>query len=173
VPAPNQISRGQEGDPIQNLGSGVIKTTKETYLIALSGKEIVMIGLRTSVSGAVISLLWLAACGYSSPSGTTSTTITLSSTGVSPKASSVSGGSSVNILNHDSVPHQLASSPNAQQTDCPELNSPMLAPGDAFMAAIANRDGTCGFNDILNPTDSSFQGTITVTISPTPTPRGY
>ena len=132
-----------------------------------------MIGLRTSVSGAVISLLWLAGCGYSSPLGTTSSTITLSSTGVSPKASSVSGGSSVNILNDDSVPHQLASNPNPQQTDCPELNSPMLAPRDAFMATIANRDGTCGFNDILNPADSNFQGTITVTIPPTTTSRGY
>ncbi len=132
-----------------------------------------MIGLRASVSCAVTSLLLLAACGYSAPSGTTSTTITLSSTGVSPKASSVSGGSSVNILNDDSVPHQVASNPNPQQTDCPELNTPVLAPGDAFMATIANRDGTCGFNDALNPTDSNFQGTITVTIAPTTTSGGY
>jgi hypothetical protein len=132
-----------------------------------------MIGLSTSVSGAVISLLCLAACGSTSPSGTTSTTITLSSTGVSPKASSVFGGSSVAILNDDNVPHQLASNPNPQQTDCPELNSPMLAPGDAFMPTIANRDGTCGFNDILNPTDSNFQGTITVTIAPSTPSGGY
>jgi hypothetical protein len=137
-----------------------------------------MISLRTSVSGAVISLLCLAGCGYSSPSGTTFTTmtvttITLSSTGVSPKASSVFGGSSVNILNDDSVPHQLASNPIPGQTDCPELNSPMLSPGDAFLASIANRDETCGFNDILNPTDSNFQGTITVTIAPTTTSGGY
>ncbi len=132
-----------------------------------------MIALRTSVFGAVISLLLLGACGYSLPSGTTSTTISLSSTGVSPKASSVFAGSSVNILNDDSVPHQVASNPNPQQTDCPELNSPMLAPGDAFLATIANRDGTCGFNDVLNPTDSDFQGTITVTIAPTTTSGGY
>jgi len=132
-----------------------------------------MISLRTSVSGVVISLLCLAGCDYSSPSGTTFTTITLDSTGVSPKASSVLGGSSVNILNDDSVPHQLASNPNPEQTDCPELNSPMLAPGDAFVATIANRDGTCGFNDILNPTDSNFQGTIAVTMSLNMTSGGY
>jgi hypothetical protein len=132
-----------------------------------------MIGLRASVSCAVIGLLLLAACGYSSPSGTTSTTISLSSTGVSPKASSVFAGSSVNILNDDRAPHQLASNPNPQQMDCPELNTPMLAPGDAFIATIANRDGTCGFNDILNPTDSNFQGTITVTMSPNTTSGGY
>jgi len=105
--------------------------------------------------------------------GATSTTITLSSTGVSPKASSVSVGSTIKFLNDDSVPHQLASNPNPQQTDCPELNSPMLAPGDAFMATIASRNATCGFNDILNPTDSNFQGTITVTIPPTTTSGGY
>src|SRR6266852_6049551 len=132
-----------------------------------------MIGLRPSVSVAVVSLLWLAACGYSATSGPTSTTITLSSTGVSPKTSSVSGGSSLNILNDDSVPHQLASKPNPQQTDCPELNSPMLAPGDGFTATIATRNGTCGFSDILNPTDSNFQGTITVTTPTTTTSGGY
>jgi hypothetical protein len=132
-----------------------------------------MISLRTSVSGAVISLLCLAGCGYNSPSGTTFTTITLSSTGVSPKTSSVFGGSLVNILNDDIVPHQIVSNPNPEQTDCPELNSPALAPGDAFVATIANRDETCGFNDILNPSDSNFQGTITVTIATTPTPGGY
>ena len=125
-----------------------------------------MIGLKKSVSGAVLGLLWVAACGGSSPSATTPTTITLSSTGVSPKASSVSGGSSVAVVNYDSVPHQLASNPNPQQTDCPELNSPMLAPGDVFTATIANRDEMCGFNDILNPTDSNFEGTINVTASP-------
>jgi len=130
-----------------------------------------MICSRTSVSGVVIGLLLLAACGYNS--GATSTTITLSSTGVSPKASSVSAGSAIKFLNDDSVPHQLASNPNPQQTDCPELNSPMLAPGDAFMATIASRNATCGFIDVLNPTDSNFQGTITVTIPPTTTSGGY
>ena len=132
-----------------------------------------MIGLRTSVLGAVISLLWLAGCGYSSPSGTTSTTLTLSSIGVSPKAASVSGGSSVDIVNNDSVAHQLASNPDPQQVDCPELNTPALASGDQFTVTISNRDGTCKFEDRLNPNDSNFQGTITVTISPTTTSGGY
>jgi hypothetical protein len=43
------------------------------------------------------------------------TILTLSSTGVSPKAASVSGGSSVNIVNSDSVSHQLASNSDSQQ----------------------------------------------------------
>lgn len=129
-----------------------------------------MIGLRNCASGGLLGLLWLAACGggSSSPSpdqASPSITITLSSAGVDPKASFVSGNSSVAIVNSDSAPHQIASSPDASQVDCPELNSPMLAAGDQFIATIANRDGTCGFIDSLNPTDSNFQGTITVTIS--------
>jgi hypothetical protein len=94
---------------------------------------------------------------------------------VSPKTSSVSGNGSViiTITNSDSVAHQLTSNPDPQLTDCPELNTPMLAPGDQFTAAISNRGGTCGFEDLLNPADSNFQGTITVTISPTTMSGGY
>jgi len=98
-------------------------------------------------------------------------TLTLSSAGVSPKESSVLGGSSVAIVNTDSAPHQLASNPDSQQADCPELNGPTLLPGDAFIATIASRNATCGFIDSLNPTDSNFQGTITVTIAD-PDPSG-
>jgi hypothetical protein len=87
----------------------------------------------------------------------------LSSGGVSPKASSVSGNSSVTIVNSDNVPHQLASNSDSQQVDCPELNSPTLLPGDGFTAIIASRNATSGFIDSLNPTDSNFQGTVTTT----------
>jgi len=67
--------------------------------------------------------------------------------------------------------HQLASNPDPQQVDGPELNSPTLLPGDGFVTTIASRNGTCGFIDSLNPTDSNCQGTITVT--PTdPVPSG-
>ncbi len=139
-----------------------------------------MVGLRKSASGTVMGLLWLAACGSSSPGpgappdpASSNLTLTLSSTGVSPRASSVSGNSSISIVNSDSVAHQLASNPDPQQTDCPELNSPMLAPGDQFTATVANRNGTCGFNDSLNPADSNFQGTITVmTAGPSPSGDG-
>src|SRR5215469_9547004 len=133
-----------------------------------------MIGLKKTASGAVLGLLWLAACGGGSPSSGTdqassTLTITLSSAGVSPKESSVSGGSSVTVVNIDSVPHQLASNRDSQQAECSELNSPTLLPGDEFIATIASRNATCGFIDSLNPTDSNFQGTIVV-ITPDPDP---
>ena len=127
-----------------------------------------MIGLKKSVSGAVLCLLWLAACGGGSsptPDSTASgLTLTLSNSGVSPKTSSISGSTSITVLNNDSAVHQLASNPNSQQVDCPELNTAMLS-GDSFTATISDRIGTCAFIDSLNPTDSSFQGTITVTTS--------
>jgi hypothetical protein len=136
-------------------------------VFARERKEIALIKFRKSASGAVLGLLWLAACGGGSPSSadqaSSALTLTLSSAGVSPKESSVSGNSSITVVNIDSAPHQLASNPDPQQADCPELNSPTLLPGDEFIATIASRDGTCGFIDSLNPTDSDFQGTITVT----------
>lgn len=117
-----------------------------------------MIGLRTSVSGAVISLLWLAACdgGTSSPApgaspdqASSSLSLVRSSTDSSPKAGSVSGNGSPTIVNGDGTPHELASNAYPHQLSCPELNSLMLAPGDQFRAAIANQNRTCALIDIL------------------------
>jgi hypothetical protein len=138
-----------------------------------------MIGLRKSASGAVLSFLWLAACGGpSSPAPSTplnqassSLTLMLTSVGVTPKASTVLGNGAVTMVNSDTAPHQLASNPDPQQVDCPELNSPKLMPGDGFTVTIASRNATCGFIDSLNPTDSDFQGTITVT-TPDSAPSG-
>ena len=118
-----------------------------------------MTGLRKSVSAAVLGLLWVAACGggTSSPApgtppdqASSSLTPLRSSAGVSPKASSVSGNHLLIIVNRDSAPHQLATIPDLHPLNCPELNSLIYAPGDQFMAAaIANRNGTCEFIDIL------------------------
>ena len=130
-----------------------------------------MIGLKKSVSSAVVGLLGLAACGGGSPGSgapdqaSSNLTLILSNAGVSPKASSVSVGSSITVLNSDSAPHRLASNPDSQQVDCGELNTPELLPGDAFIAIVADRSGTCAFIDSLNPSDSTFQGTISVTTS--------
>lgn len=129
-----------------------------------------MIGLGKSAWVAVLGLLWLAACGGGSESplaspaqASSGLTLMLSSGGVDPRSSSVSGNSAITVVNNDNVPHQLASNPDPQQVDCPELNSPVLMPGDGFTATIAGRNATCGFSDTLNPADSNFQGTITVT----------
>ncbi len=136
-----------------------------------------MLGFRKSASGAVLGLLWLAACGGGLPSSapdqaSPNLTLTLSSAGVTPKQSSVSSNGSVEVINGDSIAHQLASNPDPQQTECPELNGPVLQPGDQFTTIIDNRNGTCAFIDGLNPTDGNFQGTITV-MPPDPNTGGY
>jgi len=137
-----------------------------------------MIGLKQTVSGAILALLWLAACGGGASSSPTpdqassSLILTLSNAGVSPKASAVSQETSITVLNSDSVPHQLVSIPDSQQVDCSELNTAVLLPGDGFTATIADQTGTCAFIDNLNPTDSRFQGTITVTSNSGPSGDG-
>ncbi len=105
-----------------------------------------MIGLRKSASGAVLGLVWLAACGGDSPSP---------APGTSPDQAS----SSLTLMLSSAV-------------DCPELNTPTLLPGDGFTATIASRNATCGFIDSLNPADSNFQGTITVTTTDPGPPGG-
>jgi len=126
-----------------------------------------VIGLEKKVLGALVSLLLLGACGGGSSGNSAvqapaALTLTLTSAGVSPKDGSVLSSGSITILNQDSAPHQLTSNPNPSQVDCPELNTPMLAPGDQFTATVANQNEACGFNDGLNPTDSNFQGTLSV-----------
>ena len=135
-----------------------------------------MVTLRNCVTSTLVSSLWLAACGgysSSSPSGAgpvqtpSSITLVLSTAGVSPKHGSVRAAGSVTIVNQDSVAHQLTSSRSDQQMDCPELNTPILAPGDQFMATAANQNEACGFADNLHPADSNFQGTLSVVSSGT------
>jgi len=117
-----------------------------------------MTGLIKSVPGAVLGLLWLAACGggTSSPaSGTqpnqasSNLALVRRSAGVSPTVSSVSGSGSLTIVNSDGSSHPLASNAYPHQLDCPELTSPTLAPRDQLMVAMANRNKTCAFIDIL------------------------
>ena len=137
-----------------------------------------MIALKRTVLGAVLALLSLAACSggdSSSPTpdqASSSLILTLSNAGVSPKASAVSENTSITVVNSDSGPHQLVSNPDSQQVDCSELNTAVLLPGDTFTATIADGIGTCAFIDSLNPTDSRFQGTITVTSNSGPSGDG-
>jgi plastocyanin len=96
--------------------------------------------------------------------GTSASTgsITMTSAGVSPKTQTVGFGAMVTITNKDSAPHEFASDPHPIHTDCPELNAPVLQPGQSFTATMASKVETCGFHDHLNPTNAAFQGTIFV-----------
>ena len=104
-----------------------------------------------------------------SPSGTTITipssdvSITITSSGVSPKALTVSAGSRVTFVNNDSRSHDMASNPHPVHTDCPEINSAgFLQQGQSRATANLNTARTCGYHDHLRDSDTSLQGTITI-----------
>jgi plastocyanin len=109
-----------------------------------------------------------AACGGggTSPSGGTpppSTTITITSTGVSPKNLTVSAGTQVTFVNNSLIVHQMFSDPHPQHTDCPEINSVgYLAPGQSKQTDNLNTVRTCGYHDHVLFLDTSLQGTITI-----------
>lgn len=101
--------------------------------------------------------------GTSNPPPVQPVEITISSTGVSPKTVTVSGGTMIVFNNTDSVVHEMASNPHPQHTDCPELNVGPINPGASATATMRTTAMVCGYHDHRNPTATQFQGTITVT----------
>lgn len=99
-----------------------------------------------------------------SPSpATSSATITITSSGVSPKSVTVSPGSQVTFTNSDSRQHEMASDPHPEHTDCPAINSVgTLSPGQSRSTGNLNVTRTCGFHDHLRSEDQSLRGTITI-----------
>lgn len=96
-------------------------------------------------------------------SSSSAATITITSSGVSPRAVTVSAGSRVAFVNNDSRPHDMASDPHPSHTDCPPINDVgFLQPGQSRQTGNLNTPGRCGFHDHNRDTDTSLQGTITV-----------
>jgi plastocyanin len=108
------------------------------------------------------------ACGGSDPAtspspGGDGVTITISSTGVSPRNVTVTPGTQVTFVNNDSRIHQMSSNPHPEHTDCPEINfQGQLAAGEHRQTGNLNDVRTCGFHDHLQNTNSALQGTITI-----------
>ena len=126
-----------------------------------------------NVGTAATFALTLAACGGSSspasPSGNTgntgtiAATITITSTGVSPKTVTVAPGSRVTFTNNDSRNHEMNSDPHPTHGDCPGLDQVgFLAPGQSKTSGNLNTARACGFHDHLNDSNTSLQGTIVV-----------
>jgi plastocyanin len=115
-------------------------------------------------------LALVAACGSGgmSPSGSggtppANTTITITSSGVSPKNLVVSVGTQVTFVNNSLVDHQMYSDPHPEHTDCPEINSVgSIAPGQSKQTGNLNIVRTCGYHDHILFADRSLQGTITI-----------
>jgi len=129
-------------------------------------------GSRARVLAGVLAVVGMAggATGCKS-GGTTSptpppnpaTTITITSSGVSPRGLTVSRGSQVTFVNNDSRSHQMNSDPHPTHGDCPELDQVgFLSPGQSRTSGNLNNPRTCGYHDHNDNTNASLQGTITI-----------
>jgi plastocyanin len=98
--------------------------------------------------------------------GGSSTTITITSSGVSPKSVTVSRGSQVTFVNNDTRTHDMASDPHPTHTDCPEINTvgflAASGPTKSKQTSNLNTAGTCHYHDHELFFDTSLQGTIVI-----------
>lgn len=128
--------------------------------------------LATRLLTTVGAALALAACGGSNTTPSTNTgggtsnpatTITITSSGVSPKTLTVSRGTQVTVINNDSRSHFLASDPHPTHENCPELNTwGTLGNGQSRQSGNLNTARTCGYHDHDNPGNTSLQGSIVI-----------
>ena len=118
----------------------------------------------------LVAALGIAACGSRAPGDTQPSptpaldaTITITSTGASPKNVVVSPGSQVLFVNNDSREHQMFSDPHPEHTDCPEFDQVgSLAPGQRRQTGNLNMSRTCGFHDHINFENQSLRGTVSI-----------
>ena len=124
------------------------------------------------LAAAAAVMLSVGACGSgggstpSSPSpsgGDGGTTITITSSGVSPRALTVPAGTRVTFVNSSTRAVDVSSNPHPDHTDCPEINQVgFLQPGQNRQTGNLNTRRTCGYHDHNRDTDTSLQGTITI-----------
>lgn len=92
---------------------------------------------------------------------TASTTIRLTTSGISPKSVQIALGERVLFVNNDTQNHEMGSDPHPDHTDCPVMNQVgLLKPGEQRETGNFVVVRTCGFHDHLRPSDTSVQGTV-------------
>jgi plastocyanin len=112
----------------------------------------------------------LGACGGSSPAPSpapvppvATNTITITSSGVSPKNVQIAVGSRVLFFNNDSRSHNMQSDPHPDHTDCPELETVgFLSPGQSHETKNFVTARTCGFHDHDDFSQQNLQGSIII-----------
>ena len=101
--------------------------------------------------------------GTSGPSAAPAATITITTSGVSPKSVTVPTGSQVQFVNSDRVAHDVSSNPHPEHTDCPEINAVgFLSPNQSRQTGNLNTARTCGFHDHDAPNNAALQGSIVI-----------
>ena len=106
--------------------------------------------------------------GGSTPTSPTPTTpgaatITITSSGVSPKSVTIAAGSRVTFVNNDTRVHDMASDPHPGHTNCPAINDVgFLQPNQTRTTGNLTTARTCGFHDHNRDTDTSLQGSIII-----------
>ena len=75
-------------------------------------------------------------------------------------------GGRVHFFNKDTVNHQVSSS------TCPDLDTPVLAPGTDSLRPLMTGPLSCTFSDAL-PSAPGFNGSVTVNPPGTPGGAGY
>ena len=103
-----------------------------------------------------------ASCGGSAPAAPSTPsnpyTITLTSSGASPKELSVPPGTRVLFVNNDARPHDMESDPHPEHTECTEINIGLLTPGQSRETLNLVAAKTCGFHDHDNPPPTQAAG---------------
>lgn len=118
---------------------------------------------RAGSLAALVVLLFFASCG-SSPSapGEAQATITITSTGVTPKEVRIKAFGHVRFVNNDTRDHTMVSDPVNVHTQCPPINAVgLLRPGQSRETSSMHLPGTCGFHDHEDQVDA-FRGRIIV-----------
>jgi len=91
------------------------------------------------------------------------TTITITTSGVSPKNLLISPGTQVTFINNDVRNHEMNSDPHPEHTDCPAINNvDVLVPGQMKQTGNLNSVRTCGYHDHQAPDVAAWRGSITI-----------
>jgi len=90
-------------------------------------------------------------------------TITITASGVTPNAVTVSVGQQVTFINNSTQAMAVTSDPHPIHTDCPAINTVgTLLPGQTRLTAGFPSARNCGFHDHDLPDDPTRRGTITI-----------
>jgi plastocyanin len=130
--------------------------------------------LKHAAVASVLSLALACGGGGTSPSptpgggsgspGPIGATITIGSNrAVSPASVTINNGESVTFVNNDNRPHQMASDPHPDHTDCPAINAVgTLDVGQSRSTNALTTSRTCGYHDHLDDTNVNLRGNIVI-----------